>query len=321
MQWPGRTRRRIAIDDRADQPSGADLLHQRDRTLKRHNRGVDVGAALESGRGLGLQPEAFAGAADGCGLEVGALERHRPRRARHLGSGAAHDAGDGLRPPAVRDHEHVRLELALHAVERRDDLAGLGAPNPQLGARERREIEGVHGMPELHQHVVRDVHERADRADAGRQQAGDHPRRRARERDLGDRGRVARAQLGILERDFQPLGFARGRRRQRRRGARLRLGAAEGKTVRRRDLPREPDDAQAVGTVRRHFEVDDAVVLAGVARRLDRRDLEAAEPEPLGDLLGRRFHVDEIPDPRNQESHVAVSFHALLSARSGSLTS
>ena len=48
------------------------------------------------------------------------------------------------------------------------DLAGLRAADAQLGPREPGEIEGVHGMAELEQHVVGDVDDRADRPHAGR---------------------------------------------------------------------------------------------------------------------------------------------------------
>ena len=54
---------------------------QLDRALERDDRRIDVGAALESRRGFGLETEDLARAAHGVWFEIRAFERH------HLGLG------------------------------------------------------------------------------------------------------------------------------------------------------------------------------------------------------------------------------------------
>ena len=151
------------------------LMHQRDRTLQRDDRRIDVGAALEPRRGFGLQAEPLAGAADGRRLEIRALERHRFGLVGDLGAAPPMTPATACASFAIGDHQHVGVERPLDAVERRDRFTGAGATNPQRAAVERVEIEGVHRMPELHQHVVGDVDERADRAHAGRLEPRRHP--------------------------------------------------------------------------------------------------------------------------------------------------
>ena len=162
-----------------DRVAAADLLHQRRETLERDDRCADVGAALEARRGLGLEIEPLAGPADRRRLEVRALESHAARARRDFGAGAAHHAGNRLRPIAIGDDEHLGVELSLDAVERRDRLARLRAPDADFRAGELRQIEGVHGMAQLDEHVVGQIDDRADRPDAGRLQAPGHPGRRS----------------------------------------------------------------------------------------------------------------------------------------------
>ncbi len=109
----------------------------------------------------------------------------------------------------IGDDQHVAVELSLDAVERRDRFALVRTTNPKRVLVERVEIERVHRMPELHQHVVGDVDEGADRPDAGRLEPGDHPGGRGRGGNGCDRRRIARTQLGVLERDLQAIRFAR----------------------------------------------------------------------------------------------------------------
>ena len=73
--------------------------------------------------------------------------------------------------PRVGDHQHVGLELPLHAVERRRWSRRRPRARIRSSPRERREVEGVHRLAELEQHVVGDVDDVADRAHAGGLQA------------------------------------------------------------------------------------------------------------------------------------------------------
>ena len=132
---------------------------------------VDVRAALEARRRLGLEAEALAGPPHRRRLEVRALEDHQLRAGADLGRRAAHDAADRLRPLGVGDHQHVGLERAVDAVQRPELLARLRAPDPQRPARELRVVERVRRLAHLEHHVVGDVDDRADAADAGRPRA------------------------------------------------------------------------------------------------------------------------------------------------------
>ena len=80
---------------------------------------------------------------------------------------AAHHAGDRLRLVGVGDDEHLGVERSVGAVERPDALALFRAADPELLAGELVQIEGVHRLAELEQHVVRHVDDVVDRADAG----------------------------------------------------------------------------------------------------------------------------------------------------------
>ncbi len=80
---------------------------------------------------------------------------------------AAHDAGQRLRAIAVGDDEHLGRQRPLLPVERRQRLAGPRRADAQRRAGERVEVERMQRMAELEQHVVGDVDDVADRADAG----------------------------------------------------------------------------------------------------------------------------------------------------------
>ncbi len=99
--------RRVDVDDGSGAASGANLLEQRARALEGHDRRVDVRAALEARGGLRLEAQPPARAPHARGLEVRALECDQARAGPHLGGGAAHHAGDGLRRGRIGDDEHA----------------------------------------------------------------------------------------------------------------------------------------------------------------------------------------------------------------------
>ena len=69
----------------------------------------------------------------------------------------------------VGDDQHVGVERAVDAVERRAAVSpGARAADHERRPAEPLEIERVHRLPELEHHVVGDVDDVADRADAGR---------------------------------------------------------------------------------------------------------------------------------------------------------
>ena len=92
-------------------------------------------------------------------------------------------------------------ELARLAVERLDRFAGRRRPHADLRAGELREVERVHRLSHLEQHVVGDVDDVADGTDAGGLQPRLHPRGRGPDRHVRDRAGVSRAEIGILDDD------------------------------------------------------------------------------------------------------------------------
>ena len=179
----------------------ADLLEQRDRALDAFDGRVDVGAPLETRRGFRLEAQLLARPADALRIEERALEHDGLRGVAHFRTAAAHDAGDRLRLVGVGDDQHLRIERAVDAVERRDALAWRRAADANFAARELVEIERVHRLAELEQHVVGDVDDVVDGAHAGRLQPRREPGGRGRDGDVGDRRGIARAQIRRFELD------------------------------------------------------------------------------------------------------------------------
>ena len=198
---------------RAPCPAPIDL-EQRARALHRGHRQPRIGAALEAHAGLGLEAERLARAAHRQRVEVGALEHDR-RACSSVTSrvGAAHHAGDGDRPLGVGNDQHLGRQRrasgrrASAASRRRARFCTRIWPPPSL-----REVERVHRLTELEQHVVGDVDDVADRPDAGGAQPRLHPVRRRPDLHVGDRARVARAQLRVLDDDVDVAGSSFERR-------------------------------------------------------------------------------------------------------------
>ena len=111
------------------------------------------------------------------GVKVGTLQRDHARAARHLGVGAAHDTGHGLRPSRVRDDQHVRLESPLLSVQRANLFTGLRTSDPQLVAVQAVEVECMHRMSALEHDVVGRVDHVVDRPDPSRIETRRQPAR------------------------------------------------------------------------------------------------------------------------------------------------
>ena len=121
MRGCGRGAGYTSITPRATVPPPRSAMSWAARS-SRGDHALDVGAALEAIRGIGVQTERPGRAADGAGVEVRALEQHGGRRRAHLGVAAAHDAGDRHRRAPRRDHQHVgasarvRPSSVVHAL-------------------------------------------------------------------------------------------------------------------------------------------------------------------------------------------------------------
>ena len=120
---------------------------QRERAPSARTGAVDVRAALEARRGLGLEAELPARRADGGRQEPGALERDARRRRRHFGRRAAHDAGERDRALAVGDDEHrlverARLRRRASSASRRRGRGARGSPGRPASPRRTRASDG-----------------------------------------------------------------------------------------------------------------------------------------------------------------------------------
>ena len=291
-----RPRRGIAIDERLRAACRRrSAAKRRRRAGDAERRGSDVAAALEADRRLRLQPEPLARAADRRRMKVGALEGDEPRRGADLRIVTAHHAADRARVLGVGNHEHVRLERAVGAVERADALAGTRAPDDERAPRQPLEVERVHRLSELEHHVVGDVDDVADRADAGRGQAvgeplgrGARPRSRTPARSSAGRGRAPRGGRPVL-RPRLPAGPAAGT---------VRSGICSGRPQIDGRLTRQADVAEAVGAIRGDLEVDDRE-----SARFDRRHFESAQADLVRDGLGCARDADEVAQPGVDEPH------------------
>ena len=176
-------------------------------------------------------------------------------------------------PARVGDHEHIRVERDLAAVEQRQALAALRHAHVDVPT-ELAQVVGVQRLAELQHHVVRDVHDRADRPQAGAAQALAHPERRARASDRC-RGSTRPAKRGQ----------ARGRleaHRELSRDARAATGSIVGRrqlACRRSPRPRARRRAStAVAAIRRDVEL-----------RIGSSSCSASRNRRAGHELGRQL--------------------------------
>ena len=95
-------------------------------------------------------------------------------------------------------------------IERLKRFAGPRGSHANVRAGQSREIERVHRMAHLEQHIVGDVDDVADRPDAGGVQARLHPFRRGTDRDGRDRSDVAGTEVRVLDDDLEIGGSASG---------------------------------------------------------------------------------------------------------------
>ena len=229
--------------DAARRDSGArDFRHQRRGAAAGHAGKVPVDAALEAEGGLGCQTEAGGKAAYPGRVEVGGLQQHVRRRFRDLGVGASNHPGQGHGTAGVGDHQGLRVEVVIVAVEGPQPLSGTGPAHDDAALPQPVQVEGVQGLAELEHDEVGHVDDVVDRALADGPETVLQPPGRGADGHLAqDAGHVPGASLGVF--DVDP------RRRGRRlaalgqvRGGKAQPGARQG-----RHLPGDAHDAEAVG--------------------------------------------------------------------------
>ena len=114
---------------------------------------------------------------------------------------SAHHAGHRRGTLGVGDDEHVLVERALDAVERLQRLAGGRAPDHEPAAAEPRQVERVHRLAHLQHHVVGDVDDVVDGADAGGFEALGEPGGRGPDAHVEDLRAIPRAQRRLAQID------------------------------------------------------------------------------------------------------------------------
>ena len=198
--------RQLALHVLGPGPARAAQLDDQLRRVGRRRPGhVRVDALLPAVRALGAQRVPLGAAQDPDRLEVRRLEQDVRRRGGDLGLLAAHDPGEPDRALAVGDHEILRAQRALDAVERPHLLALARAARDEPAA-EQVEVVGVERAAEREHHVVRDVDDVRDRAHAGVPQPRLQPERRLADRDVAeDAADEAQAALGIVDPDADRL--------------------------------------------------------------------------------------------------------------------
>ena len=184
-------RARVDVGDCAGRRSRADLSRAA-RSARAIARGGAVESMPRSKRvdASVLSPSALLVARIDAGLNHAASNTICVVRVGDFRIRAAHHAADGFGAFGVGDHQHVRpsasrflpssVVIVSPAFARRTSIT---PPRSFV------EIERVHRLAELEQHVVGDVDDVADRADAARLEAVLHPLRRRADGDVGDRRR------------------------------------------------------------------------------------------------------------------------------------
>ena len=229
-------------------------------------------------------------------VEVGGLKEHHGGIAHDLAVGPAHDArhADGL--IFVADAEHGGGQVPLIAVQRLDGLALPGGADDDVAALHAGEVEGVHGLAVFQHHIVGDVHDVVDGADAGVPQPLPHPRRGGLDLYiLHHPGGVAGAKVAVLDVDVHQLrdGAAAALHL---RGVQLQ-GAAKGGA----GLPGKADDGQAVrpvgGDLKFHHMIvradDLGHIVAGLYVLVQHED---AVGDAVGELLLLRVEIGKGAD-------------------------
>ena len=204
----GIARRQIAGDvAQRTRASAADVEDELRRTFDRPRAAAEIDAALEAITGVADEPKPARFALDDRRAPERAFEKHGGRRIVDARVLAAHDAGEAQRLFLVADEQQIRLEIEHLPVEQRELFAGVGEADHD-GAIEQPVVVGMQRLAEFQHHVVGDVDDGGDRADAAALDAFLHPRRRGRfgVDAFDDAAHEARARLEVLDPDIATQG-------------------------------------------------------------------------------------------------------------------
>ena len=145
------------IDALAVELAAGARKNQFGHAIASQRRDAPIGAALEAMRGVGVHAVALGHAAHRRRIEPRRLDQHVLRLLGDHRVEAAHHARQRDRLLRVGDDQVVGRELAIDAVERLQDFAFAGAAHDDRAAFQQVEIEGVRGMAEFVDRIVRRV--------------------------------------------------------------------------------------------------------------------------------------------------------------------
>ena len=239
-------------------------------------------------------------------LKIGALDQHILGAGGDLAVEPAHDAGESDALGFVGDQQRAARQLVFLLVERGEFFAvgGIAHDDHRLGRavrpREQMEVERVQRLAGLEHHVVCDIDDVIDAADADSFERVAQPARAGADRHAANDARVvARAVLGVVEphidqrRDILGALWQVGDLRQPQR--------VPGE---RADLAGDADEAVPVRPVRRHLQIINYIV-AAAAKVLGERlaDLRVLRQnhQPFG-ILGEAQFL--------RRTHHALRLHA-----------
>ncbi len=173
------------------------------RRFRDHGQSVvGIDAALEPVRGVRLHAQPPRGAPDRRWIEPGTFEHHIARRRGDLRLEAAHDPAESDGALRVGDDDGIGIDLAHLTIETLHRLAWFSPANDDGVPADAIEVEGVQGMAEGDHHVVGDVDNVVDRAEADRFEAPCHQWRGWLHGDVADdHSGVARAHLRRFDAD------------------------------------------------------------------------------------------------------------------------
>ena len=241
-------------------------------------------------------------------VEPGAFEQHRLRAAGYSRLLAPHDAGQGHRPFGVGDDQSVFGKFPLLFVECAQGFAVPRPPHDDFLLPQTVEVEGMKGMAQFHQHVVRHIGDIVDGPNPDRFQTLCQPSGRGSDANISDHScavPVAEFRIGNLD------------------GSRVAGGAA---SLFQLNLERFQTSAPGGGKLPRHAVVVQAVGAVGgdfnveenpVAARLDGFHIETDIPQLLRQLLRRGGNVDEFFKPLEGYFHRSAGGRGRRSSLTG----
>ena len=193
--------------------------------------------------------------------ELRRLEQQLPGIVGDFAVQSAHDARQGHRAVPVADHEVFRVQPEFLFIQGLDDFALLRPPHDDLRVLQHIQVKGVHRLPDLQQHVVRDVHHVADGPQPAQRQVPLHPPGALPGGDVPYAvGQVPGAQIRRLHGHLQAFIFVFA-------GMVVRPGHFQFLAQDGRHFPGDAEHALAVRPVRGHGDVEQVFVQPGY--RLD----------------------------------------------------